>query len=217
MMVRQVFPQPTAFSPLLTQEFRPRPVADAINPLIGLKLNPPAFPQQPYPATEQAGPTMARAALADTPSPPSRPSDLGTVLSRAVVADPPAPPVRPTGQAGQSRQAPLTTNDLFGTVQLNPNQRNAPIYTALNLGNLFGGGGQSAPAPAAAAPAVAASGGARGGQAGPDMTGVTFDANGNPSYDGLDASILSAPGLQQQDPAQLASTVGRANWWKSLR
>lgn len=206
MMVRQVFPQPTALSPLLTQEFRPRPVADAINPLIGLKLNPPAFPQQPYPATEQAGPTMARAALADTPSPPSRPSDLGTVLSRAVVADPPA--VRPTA-SGQQQQAPLTTNDLFGTVQLNPNQRNAPIYTALNLGNLFGGGGgQSAPAPAAASP---------GGRTAPDMTGVTFDENGNPTYNGLDASVLSAPGLQQQSPTELASAVGRANWWKSSR
>ena len=60
--------------------------------------------------------------------------------------------------------------------------------------------------------------GARGGgNAPPDMSGITFDQNGNPIWNGLDASVLSAPGLQQQDPTQLAATVGKPGWWKPLR
>ena len=47
----------------------------------------------------------------------------------------------------------------------------------------------------------------------PDMSNITFDENGNPvpDYGPL------GPGLQQQNPDELAKTVGIADWWKSLR
>ena len=74
-------------------------------------------------------------------------------------------------------------NPRFTTVQLNPNQRNAPIYTALNLAGLFGGRGQPAAAPAVnpnvpaanAQPVSASAPNAYPGDAGWDV-----DAQGNP-------------------------------------
>src|SRR4029077_10639971 len=126
------------------QVLRPKPTVDAINPLLRLKVNPPpeTLAQPVYPQTEQLGPTVQKAALLDSPLPPPRPAGLGSLLSKAVVPS-------TTAQAQQQQQAsvPATTQSLFGTTQLNPNQRNAPVYTTLNVGSLFGGGG-GAPAPA---------------------------------------------------------------------
>ena len=171
------------------------------------------------------------------PTPPSRPSGLGGVLSKAVQpavvsrAAAPAPAAAPAGPPQSNAFTTITAPNS------NPTDRNRPQMGALNLsgllGGLFGGGGaapQPAPPPPPARGAVASGGGAvasgggavasggRGGGVGsPDMTGVIFDQNGNPTWNGLDASILSAPGLQQQDPTQLAATVGRPGWWKPLR
>src|SRR4029077_16608451 len=55
------------------------------------------------------------------PTPPPRPSGLGQTLSQAV-ARPGASRSQAQGQQQQAQAQPLTTNDLFGTVQLNPNQ-----------------------------------------------------------------------------------------------
>lgn len=138
------------------------------------------------------------------PTPPPRPGGLGQVLSKAV-----ARPGASRSQAQGQQQAPLTTNDLFGTVQLNPNQRNAPIYTALNIGSLFGGGGQSAPAPQ---PAASPSGGGRTALRAPS-SGWTFDEEGNLVPD----QGPSAPGYQQLNPDELGSAVSKPNWWRKLR
>ena len=226
-MVRQVFPtiyDAPGASPLDQQTFRPRPVADAQNRLLQLKIAPTGatmFPD-PYPAAEQAGPTMARANLADTPLPPSRPAGLGQVLASAVQPAPAAARIPPTATAlapaAQPQSSMFTGIDRANS---GPNDRFRGGGTALNLsgllGGLFGGGGS---APAATAPAAAPAARAPApttGVGSPDMTGITFDENGNPTYNGLDASVVSAPGVQQQTPPQLASAVGKAGWWKSLR
>ena len=216
LMVRQVFPtlQDTTPSPLGQQIFKPRSTADAMNPLMALHIAPPGptmFPE-PYPAAEQAGPTVARAALADAPLPPSRPSGLGGLLSSAVA---PAAAPAAAAPAAQPQSSMFTSIDRQNS---GPNDRFRGGGTALNLsgllGGLFGGGGP-APQPTPPPP-LAPSAGPRG-PARPDMSGIAFDAEGNPSYDGLGAGILSAPGLQPQDPTQLAGTVAKPNWWKPLR
>ena len=174
----------------------------------------------PPPAYEPGGGIMP------TPTPPPRPSGLGGVLSKAVqpavVSRAAAPAPAAAAPAGQPQSNAFTT---ITAPNSNPTDRNRPQMGALNLsgllGGLFGGGGaapQPAPPPPPARTAVApAAGVGRGGVGSPDMTGVIFDQNGNPTWNGLDASVLSAPGLQQQDPTQLAATVGRPGWWKPLR
>ena len=161
----------------------------------------------PPPAYEPGGGIMPT-----TPLPPSRPSGLGGLLSSAVA---------PAGRAAPAAAAPAAQpqSSMFTGIDRQnsgPNDRFRGGGTALNLsgllGGLFGGGGP-APQPTPPPP-PAASAGPRG-PARPDMSGIAFDAEGNPSYDGLGAGTLSAPGLQQ-DP-NLAGTVVKPNWWKPLR
>ena len=141
------------------------------------------------------------------PTPPPRPGGLGQVLSKAV-----ARPGTSRSQAQGQQQAqvqPLTTNDLFGTVQLNPNQRNAPIYTALNVGSLFGGGG--APAPQPAAQSVAGSPATAGGRTAlrpPSNSGDwTYDEEGNlvPVYPNVN-----------QTSGEVSQAVSKPGWFRRL-
>jgi len=150
---------------------------------------------------------------------PASSGGLGTVLSKAVAPTPVvasrAAPVVATPIA-----PPPASSAMFTTIDRpnsSPTDRFRGGGTALNLSGLFGG---AAPTPQPAAQVAAAgsangapagSQGARGRQA-PDMTGITFDANGNPIPD-----FPVSSGLQSQNPDQLGGTVGRAGWWKSLR
>lgn len=164
---------------------------------------------RPYGAAGYAMPAWS------PPTPPSRPSGLGGVLAGAVQ---PASAIPRTATAlapaGQPQSSAFTGIDRQNS---GPNDRFRGGGTALNLsgllGGLFGGGGPApnpAPPPPPARTAVAA--GARGRQA-PDMSGVAFDENGNPIPD----YGPPGPGLQAQDPTQLAGTVGKPGWWKPLR
>ncbi len=124
-----VFP-PLTLSALLSNAVRrPQPQP---NSLIGLKVNPApgSFAVEPEPQPEQLGPTMTKAALLDAPLPVPRPTDQAA--QNVPLDQTPLPPARP-GAPGQ----PLTPEGLFGTVQYNVDQRNPPVYTALNLGNLL--------------------------------------------------------------------------------
>jgi hypothetical protein len=153
-------------------------------------------------------------------APAGRPGGLGTVLSRAVV--PAASRAAPAATAAAPAAAPQSS--LFTGIDRQnsgPNDRFRGGGTALDLsgllGGLFGGRG-AAPSPApppppargAAAPAAGPGGGV-------DMTGIAFDQNGNPTWNGIDAGVLTVPGRQQQDPTQLAGAVGKPGWWKALR
>jgi hypothetical protein len=138
------------------------------------------------------------------PTPPPRPANLGQVLSRATV---PAAASRAQGRAQQAPQ-PLTANDLFGTVQLNPNQRNAPIYTALNVGSLFGWGGGGGGAQPAAAPAAQPSAPVgRTSLRPPSNDDWTFDENGNP--------IMTTPNTNLTT-SELSQAVNKPGWYRRL-
>jgi hypothetical protein len=138
--------------------------------------------------------------VASPPLPPSRPTNLGQVLSRATV------PVTSRAQAQQAPQ-PLTTNSLFGTVQLNPNQRNAPIYTALNVGSLFGGGGAPVAQPAVAPASQPSAPVGRTSLRAPSNEDWTFDANGSP--------IMAFPNTNLT-PDQLSQAVSKPGWYRRL-
>ena len=158
------------------------------------------------------------------PGPPPRPAGLGTVLSKAVVPASVAPSrasVAPVASVpAAAPQPPVFTG--IDRQNSGPNDRFRGGGTALNLsgllGGLFGGGG-AAPSPAPPPPPArgTVSAGPRGGGGGVDMTGITFDANGNPTWNGIDGGVLTAPGQQQQNPTQLAATVQKPGWWKPLR
>ena len=161
---------------------------------------------------ERLLPAGAAVAAPAAPLPPPRPSGLGGVLSSAVA---------PAGRAAPAAAAPAAQpqSSMFTSIDRQnsgPNDRFRGGGTALNLsgllGGLFGGGG---PAPQPTPPPPPAPSAGPRGPARPDMSGISFDAEGNPSYDGLGAGVLSAPGLQQ-DP-NLAGTVAKPNWWKPLR
>ena len=163
----------------------------------------------PPPAYEPGGGIMP------TPLPPSRPSGLGGVLSSAVQpavvsrAAAPAPAAAPAGPPQSNAFTTITAPNS------NPTDRNRPQMGALNLsgllGGLFGGGGP-APQPAPPPPPAAVSGARAGGRVAPDMTGISFDANGNPV-----SGYELGPGISPQDSTQLAGTVSKPGWWKALR
>ena len=125
-----------------------------------------------------------------SPSAPPRPADSnakGPLASSdgsgGIGSDARFPLKRRAGAPNLGYDSP---NPRFGTVQYqtpNSSASRAPIYTALNL---FGGGGQPAANPnVPAANAQPASASGPPGRQAPDMTGINFDASGNPiSYYG---------------------------------
>ena len=163
----------------------------------------------PPPAYEPGGGIMP------TPLPPPRPAGLGTVLSKAVVpaAAAPAraaPAVAPAAPAAAPQSSMFTGIDRQNS---GPNDRFRGGGTALNLsgllGGLFGGGGA---APSPAPPPPPARGTVSAGRQAPDMSGITFDQNGNPV-----SGYELGPGISPQNPTQLAATVQKPGWLKALR
>jgi hypothetical protein len=152
-----------------------------------------------------------------TATPPPRPAGTGAIAdvpspAAQPVSSPAAPGVLSGGATSANRGAPQGggPSDRFSTFQYNVpgsgNQgggqggRNAPIYTALNLGGLFGGGGQPQGAPSQTPrPAVP----------GPMAQGGMSKA---PSSMGP----FLPPGARNTNPADLASATSAPNWWKGL-
>jgi hypothetical protein len=115
----------------------------------------------------------------------------GRVNPNAPAANP--QPVIAAGPAGAPRAAPMgggPANPRFTTFQYNvpgsgggQGGRNAPIYTALNLGGLFGGGqpqGQPSQTPRPAVPGPMANGGSWAGT--PDFSSLPDDIFDQPDY-----------------------------------
>lgn len=149
------------------------------------------------------------------PSPPPRPGGLGGVLSKAVVPATaaraaPAAAVAPAAPAAAPQSSMFTGIDRQNS---GPNDRFRGGGTALNLsgllGGLFGGGGA---APSPAPPPPPARGTVSAGRQAPDMSGITFDQNGNPV-----SGYELGPGISPQNPTQLAATAQKPGWWKALR
>jgi hypothetical protein len=110
-----------ALSPLLDQFTKPRSVADATNPLLAIQNQPPGptMFQQPYPAAEQAGPTVVRANASSFPAPPVRPQfgppipagGIQPQLDYSQLDD--AFPQGPTGPSGPAPSTPVQGNPFF--------------------------------------------------------------------------------------------------------
>ena len=207
---------PAPYDPLSSIRAPANPAATYEPGDSGLPFDPattyePGGGQQVYGAAGYAMPAWS------PPTPPPRPAGLGGVLSRAVV--PAAAPARaaPAAAVAAAPAAAPQSSMFTGIDRQNsgPNDRFRGGGTALNLsgllGGLFGGGG-AAPSPAPPPPPAAVSGARAGGRVAPDMTGISFDANGNPV-----SGYELGPGISPQESTQLAGSVSKPGWWKPIR
>ena len=171
------------------------------------------FPQDLGPASRNmpfvgsaadSGQYDSRGYFAPTPpgSPSATPRPADSAKGPLASSDAPAssPMKRRAGAANLGYYQP--NNRFVGIDAPNASAQNSmrggPQGTALNLAGLFGGGGQPAANPnVPAANAQPASASGPPGRQAPDMSGVTFDANGNPIPDYGDLQNWGYGPLQQ--------------------
>ena len=167
----------------------------------------------PPPAYEPGGGIMP------TPLPPSRPSGLGGVLSSAV--QPAAASIPRSSDSSRSSscwprrsRTPSPPSPRRIRVQTTGSATGGRWGRSISRGSWAGcsavGALRRQPAPPP--PPAAVSGARAGGRVAPDMTGISFDANGNPV-----SGYELGPGISPQDPTQLAGATGKPGWWKALR
>lgn len=139
-MMAGVFPE-LSLPALLSNAVRPQRGA---NPLLGLKLRPPASfgPAQPPTATPTGvavGPSVDAASLFTAPMPPPRPPDLGGAPSSSGIIDPSIVARQKGFDPSSALPGPLTPADLDGLIQyqvggvVGQRPSSAPIFTARRL------------------------------------------------------------------------------------
>lgn len=193
-------------------------------------------PQSPTPWFHSSNtPTMALPSIMSAPLPPARP---GSAAPAPAASSPAATSTAAPAASGRPASPNLgyyPPNPRFGTMQSQVGGgrgalSNNPIYTTMNLGNLFGG----KPAPPTTTSGAGA--GVAKGHTLPPGDDWDVDDQGNviPKYGSklpsdptqtnptALASAVSKPnwwqkfGRPDMDPNQLASAVRKPNWWQNL-